>query len=74
MTSRVIAITGPAGSGKTERMFVRYRRALSERMPQSTLSLSPTWRCAAAIRDRLIGPGTAGCLSPAVMTFDQFAE
>ncbi|OHB85286.1 MAG: hypothetical protein A2V98_08420 [Planctomycetes bacterium RBG_16_64_12] len=74
MTARVIAITGPAGSGKTAEVLARYRAALSERIPQSTLWLSPTWRAAAAVRDRLMDGALAGCLSPAVMTFDQFAE
>ena len=74
MTARVIAITGPAGSGKTVRMLSRYREALCERVPQSTLWLSPTWRAAAAICDRLMDGEPDGYLSPAVMTFDQFAE
>jgi len=74
MTARVIAITGPAGSGKTARMLARYRKALSEQAPHSTLWLSPTWRAAANTRDRLMEGELEGCFSPAVMTFDQFAE
>ena len=74
MMARVIAIIGPARSGKTARMLARYRKALAERVPQSTLWLSPTWRAAAATRDRLMDGMPEGCLSPAVMTFDQFAE
>lgn len=74
MTARVIAITGPARSGKTGRVLARYRQVLREQVPQSTLWLSPTWRSAAAIRDRLMAGEPNGYLSPAVMTFDQFAE
>ncbi len=74
MMAHVTAIIGPARSGKTARMLARYRKALAERVPQSTLWLSPTWRAAAAIRDRLMDGMPEGCLSPAVMTFDQFAE
>jgi len=74
MMARVIAIIGPARSGKTARMLARYRKALAERVPQSTLWLSPTWRAAAATRDRLMDGMPEGCLSPTVMTFDQFAE
>lgn len=74
MTARVIATTGPAGSGKTSRALARYRAALSQRAPQSTLWLSPTWRATAAVRDRLMDGALDACLSPAVMTFDQFAE
>lgn len=74
MVAQITAIIGPARSGKTARMLARYRRALADRVPQSTLWLSPTWRAAAAIRDRLMDGMPEGCLSPAVMTFDQFAE
>ena len=33
-----------------------------------------TWRAAAEVRRRLLGGVLQGCFSPAVMTFDQFAE
>ncbi|MFH1919718.1 MAG: UvrD-helicase domain-containing protein, partial [Planctomycetota bacterium] len=74
MTARVIATTGPAGSGKTSQALARYRAAISGGVPQSTLWLAPTWRATAAVRDRLMDTALDACLSPAVMTFDQFAE
>jgi len=55
-------------------MLDRYREALAMRLPGTTLWLAPTWRAAAAVRDRLLGGGLEGCFSPGVMTFDQFAE
>ena len=74
MTARVTAIMGPARCGKTTRMLERYRRALVEQPPESTLWLAPTWRAAASIRDRLLTSHLRGCFSPSVMTFDRFAE
>ena len=74
MTARVLLITGPARSGKTGRALGRYREALAKRVPGSTLWLSPTWRAAAWIRGRLMAGGVKGWASPAVMTFDHFAE
>ncbi len=74
MTARVMLITGPARSGKTARVWAPYRDALARRVPGSTLWLSPTWRAAAAIRGRLVEGGGKGCVSPAVTTFDHFAE
>ena len=73
-TVTVVVLTGPAHSGKTGRVLTRYRIALGEQEPESTLWLSPTWRSASATRDRLISGGTASCFSPGVMTFDQLAE
>jgi ATP-dependent helicase/DNAse subunit B len=74
MTARVIATAGPARTGKTSRVLALYREALAERVPGSTLWLAPTWRAAAATRDRVMDGIRDGCLSPAVMTFDHFAE
>jgi ATP-dependent helicase/nuclease subunit B len=74
MTARLLLITGPARSGKTGRALARYRRALAERRPRATLWLSPSWRAAAEIRGRLIEGELTGCVSPAVTTFDHFAE
>lgn len=74
MAARVIAMTGPAGSGKTERFLVRYRKALGQFAPRSTLWLAPTWRAAAAVQDRLMAGTLRGCFSPSVMTFERFAD
>ena len=46
----------------------------SEQPLGSALWLSPTWRAADEVRDRLLGDGLAACLGPAVMTFGRFAE
>ena len=68
------AITGSPGSGKTDRLLATYRTRLAENRPGTALWLAPTWRAAAEVRGRLLGGVLDGCFSPAVMTFDQFAE
>ena len=67
-------LLGPARCGKTAKLLSRYRAALLEQPPGTTLWLAPTWRAAAEVRWRLFDGRFAGCLSPAVMTFEQFAE
>ena len=45
--------------------------------PGAALWLSPTWRAAAEVRERLLSepvPVFCGCFCPAVMTFEKFAE
>ena len=74
MPARVTILCGPARSGKTERLLARYREALAERPPGSTLWLAPTWRAAAEVRDRLLDGTLAGCFAPGVMTFAKFAQ
>jgi ATP-dependent helicase/DNAse subunit B len=74
MTARVAVLSGPEGSGKTTTVLTRYREALARKIPGSTLWLAPTWRSAQAVRGRLLDGSMRGCISPAVMTFDQFAE
>ena len=73
MTARVTAITAGARGGKTERVLALYRRALARQVPGSALWLAPTWRSAAAVRDRLLGSPLAACFSPGVTTFAKFA-
>jgi len=73
MPARLTIITGPARSGKTDRLLGRYREALRDRPPNSTLWLSPTWRAANEARDRLLDGAISGCFSPGVTTFDKFA-
>lgn len=73
MSARLTIISGPARSGKTERLLAGYRQALRDRPPNSTLWLSPTWRAAGEVRDRLLDGHFRGCLSPGVTTFDKFS-
>ena len=73
MSARLTIISGPARSGKTERLLAGYRQALCGRRPNSTLWLSPTWRAAGEVRDRLLDGPFRGCLSPGVTTFDKFS-
>ncbi len=67
-------LLGPARSGKTVRLLSRYRAALLQLPPGTTLWLAPTWRAAADVRLRLFDGRFGGCFSPGVMTFEQFAE
>jgi ATP-dependent helicase/DNAse subunit B len=70
---RVTVFTGRPSSGKTELLLGQYRAKLAENVPGAVLWLAPTWRAAAAVRDRLLGPNLAGCFRPAIMTFANFA-
>ena len=54
-------------------MLDRYRRALRELPPASTLWLAPTQRSAWDVRGRLLDGSLPACLSPGIMTFAQFA-
>jgi ATP-dependent helicase/DNAse subunit B len=74
MSSRFTILCGPARSGKTQRLLTRYRAALAQQPPGSTLWLAPNWRAAAEVRQRLLDGTLAGCFSPGVMTFGKFAE
>jgi ATP-dependent helicase/nuclease subunit B len=74
MSNPLNLLTGPARSGKTERLLTRYRLALARQAPGATLWLAPTQRSAADIRGRLLADGLTACLTPGVMTFAQFAE
>jgi ATP-dependent helicase/DNAse subunit B len=67
-------LLGPARSGKTPRLLSRYRAALLQQPPGSTLWLAPTWRAAADVRGRLFDGRFGGCFSSGVMTFERFAE
>jgi ATP-dependent helicase/DNAse subunit B len=73
MPAHVQVILGPAISGKTTRLLGRFRRALAELPPLSTVWLAPTQRAAYELRGRLLTPELDACFSPGVMTFDQFA-
>lgn len=73
MPARVTLLCGPARCGKTERMLARYRQALREMPPASTLWLAPTQRSAWDVRGRLLDDSLPACLAPGAMTFAQFA-
>jgi len=67
-------LCGPARCGKTERLLAHYRQELSAGGIGSVLWLAPTQRSAEQIRDKLLDSKLRACLSPGVMTFDQFAR
>ena len=70
----VILLTGPAQCGKTERLLALYRQGHQHLGPGECLWLAPTSRSAAEVRGQLVGPELPACLSPGVMTFDNFAS
>jgi ATP-dependent helicase/nuclease subunit B len=74
MLASIVVIAGPARSGKTHFLLSRYRKELSIGKPASVLWLSPTWRAAAEVRNRLFAGVMAGCWGPSVLTFDKFAQ
>ena len=74
MPCLVHLITGPPQSGKTAQLLDRFRRFLTAGPPGAVLWLAPTWRAAAALRQRLLQSGTRACFSPGVMTFELFAD
>ena len=73
MAPLVTVLAGPPLSGKTELLLGQYRTKLEANTPGSVLWLAPTWRAAAAVRDRLLGANLAGCFRPGIMTFSKFA-
>src|SRR5262245_26704602 len=73
-TGRVHVLAGPAGSGKTERLFSIYRQAVAEGPVGSTLWLAPTTRNVRYLRSRLVGAELPGCFKPGCLTFQQFAQ
>src|SRR5438045_3017977 len=72
MVATVHILASPAGSGKTERLLARCREA-SARRPASVLWLAPTLRRADQVRG-LLADEKSGCLSPFVLTFQDFAD
>lgn len=74
MASQTHILLGPAGSGRTAALLERYRQALGENRPGSTLWLAPSYRAAAEVRGALLDRRLRACFSPGVMTFDQFAD
>ncbi|MBN2578568.1 MAG: PD-(D/E)XK nuclease family protein [Pirellulales bacterium] len=74
MPALLTLLTGPPQSGKTTALLERYRRQLAEGRPGEALWLSPTWRAAAAVRDRILDGGIVGCFRPGIMTFARFAQ
>ncbi|MBL9082924.1 MAG: hypothetical protein JNK76_14010, partial [Planctomycetales bacterium] len=78
MSSRVTVVAGPARSGKTHKLLATYREALRAQGAAGrfggTLWLSPNRRAAEQVRERVLGDGLAGCFSPGIQTFEQFAR
>lgn len=78
MSSRVTVVAGPARSGKTHKLLATYREALRAQAAAGrfggTLWLSPNRRAAEQVRERVLGDGLAGCFSPGIQTFEQFAR
>ncbi|HYW79564.1 MAG TPA: UvrD-helicase domain-containing protein, partial [Thermoguttaceae bacterium] len=74
MPPRLRIIAGPPQSGKTAHLLARYRRSLGEDPPGAALWLTPTWRAAATVRDRLLSKECTACFSPGIMTFEKFAD
>jgi ATP-dependent helicase/DNAse subunit B len=72
MGATIHLFASPAGSGKTTQLLARCRAA-SARGPASVLWLAPTLRRAEQVRD-LLADEVAGCLSPFVLTFQDFAD
>ena len=70
---QVVALLGPARSGKTYHLIGTYRAVLEK--TDSTgldraLWLAPNGRTAAAVRDELIRTGLTACLRTGVLTFE----
>jgi ATP-dependent helicase/DNAse subunit B len=73
MSSHVTVLTGLPLCGKTELLLEQYRARLKENEPGVALWIAPTFRAAAAVRDRLLSESLSGCFRPDVMTFAKFA-
>lgn len=78
MPSELTLLLGEAGTGKTDRLLERYRRALDDarqrRRPGTVLWIAPTQRAKQAVIDRLLTRDSPVQLAPRVLTFDSFAE
>ena len=74
VTAPLTVITGPLGSGLSNRLLERYRAVLGGAAPASVLWLAPTGRVAADIRGRLLDSNADGYFNPGVMTFAGLAE
>ncbi len=74
MAARSTVLIGPVRNDKTLRLLAWYRLALSRGRPGEVLWLAPTGRSATVVRDRLITDCFSACFSPAVMTFERFAD
>ncbi len=78
MNADIHVLTGPAGSGKTDRMLARYRTCLRDAAEKleigRSLWLTPTHFSAAQIREQLLTPDLGACFNPQVFTFSGFAD
>jgi ATP-dependent helicase/nuclease subunit B len=69
----VTLLSGPAGSGKTQRLLQRFREVVGHGLPGRTLWLAPTSRAASEIQHRLLGETLRACFAPGISTFARFA-
>jgi ATP-dependent helicase/DNAse subunit B len=74
MVASIIALTGPAQSGKTHYLLSRYRAAMQYDHPGTALWLAPTWRGVAEVRNHILNSEFHACWQPGVYTFDKFAQ
>ena len=78
VAAKVCVLAGPARSGKTAQLLVRYRQVLGEQTDGNAsgtaLWITPTKYAAAEIRERLLQDGLTGCFNPGVYTLEQFAQ
>lgn len=78
MPFELTVLLGDAGTGKTERLLVEYRAALTTARREyrigTVLWLAPTHRAQQSIIERLLDAGDPVQMKPNVLTFDGFAE
>ncbi len=74
MPAPLLVIGGPARSGKTTRLLGEYRRTLEAGPLGAAMWISPHHRAAAAVGQRLLDEGFAGCFSPNLLTFERLSE
>jgi ATP-dependent helicase/DNAse subunit B len=65
-------VSGPAGSGKTDRLRKQYRQ-VARSAPGAALWIGPTYRSVEAVRPELL-TDLDGSLAPYAFTFQDFAE
>ena len=74
VSAHLTVISGPAGSGKTERLLARYRACLAENRPGAVALAGADLAGGRGGPPPLLDAATERLFRPGVMTFDQFAE
>ncbi len=77
MAAQVLVLLGPARSGKTHELVLRYRVALEGNSRASldrAIWLAPNGRTAAAVRQQLVHSGLTAALCPGVLTFEDLTK